>query len=104
MHVKLGDTVKVLRGKDRGTVAKILKVLPKEETVLVEGVNIVTKAVKPSETNRQGGYTRFESPIHASKVMVVDSEGKPTRVAHKVINGKKVRVSKKSGTTIEESR
>ncbi len=104
MHVKTGDTVKVLRGKDRGTVAKILKVLPNKETVLVEGVNIVTKAVKPTETNRTGGFTKFESPIHASKVMVVDSEGKATRIAHKEINGKKVRVSKKSGVTIEESR
>ncbi len=104
MHVKTGDTVKVLRGKDRGTIAKVLKVLPKDETVLVEGVNIVTKAVKPTETNRQGGFTRFESPIHASKVMIVDSEGKPTRVGSKEINGKKVRVSKKSGVTIEESR
>lgn len=104
MHVKTGDTVKVLRGKDRGTIAKVLKVLPKDETVLVEGVNIVTKAVKPTETNRQGGFSRFESPIHASKVMIVDSEGKPTRVGSKEINGKKVRVSKKSGVTIEESR
>jgi large subunit ribosomal protein L24 len=104
MHVKTGDTVKVLRGKDRGTVAKILKVLPSKETVLVEGVNIVTKAVKPTETNRTGGFTKFESPIHVSKVMIVDSEGKATRIAHKEINGKKVRVSKKSNVTIEESR
>jgi large subunit ribosomal protein L24 len=104
MHVKTGDTVKVLRGKDRGTQGKVLKVLPKSSEVLVENVNIVTKAVKPSEENRQGGFTRFEAPIHASKVQVVDSEGKATRLSSKVVNGKKVRVSKKSGVTIEESR
>jgi large subunit ribosomal protein L24 len=104
MHVKVGDTVKVLRGKDRGTQGKVLKVLPKSSEVLVEQVNIVTKAIKPTEENRQGGFSRFEAPIHASKVMLVDSEGKPTRVGSKVVNGKKVRVSKKSGVTIEESR
>jgi large subunit ribosomal protein L24 len=104
MHVKVGDTVKVLRGKDRGSQGKVLKVLPKAGEVLVENVNVVTKAVKPTEENRQGGFAKFEAPIHASKVMLVDSEGKATRVAHKVVNGKKVRVSKKSGVTIEESR
>jgi large subunit ribosomal protein L24 len=104
MHVKVGDTVKVLRGKDRGTQGKVLKVLPKAGEVLVERVNIVKKAVKPTEANRQGGFSEFEAPIHASKVMLVDSEGKATRVASKVVNGKKVRVSKKSGVTIEESR
>ncbi|MFN3266876.1 MAG: 50S ribosomal protein L24 [Deinococcales bacterium] len=104
MHVKTGDTVKVLRGKDRGSKGKVLKVLPKSSEVLVEGVNIAIKAVKPSEENRQGGFIRFEAPIHSSKVQLVDSEGKATRVGSKVVNGKKVRISKKSGVTIEESR
>jgi large subunit ribosomal protein L24 len=104
MHVKTGDNVKVLRGKNKGVTGKVLRILVKEGSVIVEGVNMVKKAIRPSEENRQGGFQNFEAPIHASKVMLVDADGNATRTGQKVVNGKKVRYSKKSGNVIEESR
>ncbi len=103
MHVKRGDTVVVIAGKDKGKKGKILMAMPKAERVIVEGVNMVTKHQKPSAKVQQGGIVHQEGTIHVSNVMLWDAKAKaPTRVGYKVLeNGKKVRVSKKSGETIE---
>ena len=93
-RIKKGDTVMVISGDKKGTRAKVLSVDPGKETVIVEGVNVVTKHVRPSQMNPQGGRLRVERPIHISKVMPIDAKaGKPTRVGYKVVKGKKVRVS-----------
>ena len=103
MHVKKGDTVVVISGKDKGKKGKILQAIPKAERVIVEGVNMQTKHQKPSAKVQQGGIIHQEGPVHASNVMLWDSKAKaPTRVGYKVLeNGKKVRISIKSGETIE---
>lgn len=102
MHVKKGDKVKVITGKDKGKVGVILAAYPKQERVLVEGVNIVKKHVKPNQLNPQGGIVSQEAPIHVSNVMLIDPKsGEPTRVGYKIENGKKVRVAKKSGAVID---
>ncbi|MBS4762394.1 50S ribosomal protein L24 [Carnobacteriaceae bacterium zg-ZUI252] len=101
MHVKTGDKVKVLAGKDKGKEGVITKAFPKKDRVIVEGVNIVKKHTKPSNTNPNGGIVEKEAPIHVSNVMLIDpSTNQPTRVGYKVVDGKKVRVSKKTGETI----
>lgn len=107
VHVKKGDTVYVLNGKDGGKKGKVLSVVPasdpSDNKVLVEGVNIVTKHVKPRQGMRQGGLVHQESPINASKVMLVCSKcGVPTKVGRKVLeSGAKARVCKKCGETID---
>ncbi|SHJ95485.1 large subunit ribosomal protein L24 [Geosporobacter subterraneus DSM 17957] len=103
MHVKKGDTVVVISGKDKGKKGKVLQAMPKENRVIVEGVNMLTKHQKPSAKVQQGGIIHQEGPVHASNVMLWDAKAKaPTRVGYKVLeNGTKVRVSKKSGETIE---
>lgn len=98
MRVKKGDTVVVISGKDKGKKGLVLNVDNKKERILVEGINIVTKHNKPSATNPQGGITTKEAPIHISNVMPFDPEtGKGVRVRYEVKDGKKVRVSAKSG-------
>ena len=101
MRVKKGDTVVVIAGKDKGKKGTIVKVMPKANRVLVEGVNVITKHQKPSAMNPQGGIINKEAPIHISNVMPLDPEtGKGTRVRFEVKDGKKVRVSVKSGKEI----
>lgn len=103
MHVKKGDTVKVITGKDKGKQGVILEALPKKDRVIVEGVNIVKKHAKPSQDNPQGGIINKEAAIHVSNVMPVDPKtGEPTRVGYKEVNGKKVRVAKKSGELLDK--
>ncbi|MDQ1143266.1 MAG: 50S ribosomal protein L24 [Bacillus sp. (in: firmicutes)] len=102
MHVKKGDKVKVISGKDKGKTGVILAAYPKESRVLVEGVNIVKKHAKPSQANPQGGILSFEAPIHVSNVMPIDPKsGNPTRVGYKTVDGKKVRVAK-SGEVLDK--
>lgn len=103
MHVKKGDTVVVISGKDKGKKGKVLEALPKKNRVIVEGVNMLTKHQKPNAKVQQGGIIHQEGAIHVSNVMLWDAKAKaPTRVGYKVLeNGKKVRVSRKSGETIE---
>jgi len=99
--IKSGDTVRVMSGKDRGKTGTVLKVIRDKDRVLVEGVNIVTKRVKPTAENPQGGLVEKEAPIHISNVMLVDpKKGVPTRVGYKIKDGKKVRYSKKTGEEI----
>lgn len=103
MHIKKDDTVIVISGKDKGKKGKVLKAMPKENRVIVEGVNMVTKHQKPNAKAQTGGIVHIEAPIHASNVMIYDSKVKAgTRVKKQVLdNGKKVRVSVKSGETLD---
>ena len=101
MKVKRGDTVVVISGKEKGKRGEVQQVLPKENRVVVEGVNERTRHAPPSQNNQQGLYT-FDAPIHASNVMVVDSTGEPTRVGYRFTDsGEKLRVSRKSGRDID---
>lgn len=101
MHVKTGDKVKVLSGKDKGKEGKILAVFPKKDRILVEGVNIVKKHQKPSQDNPQGGIFDQEASIHVSNVLPIDPKtGEPTRVGYEERDGKKVRIAKKSGEVL----
>ena len=103
MHVKTGDKVMVITGKDKGKTGVILASFPKKNRVLVEGVNIVKKHSKPSQVNPQGGIINQEAPIHVSNVMPIDPKtGEPTRVGIKVENGNKVRYAKKSGEVLDK--
>ena len=99
LHVKKGDTVVILSGKDAGKQGKILEVSPKEQKVIVEGLNMVTKHVRPRKQGETGGIVKAEGALYACKVMPVCPKcGKPTRVAHKILeDGTKVRVCKKCG-------
>ena len=101
VHVKTGDTVMIISGKDRGKSGKVLAVSPDEGKVLVEGLNMVTKHVKPRRQGEQGGIVKAEGALYACKVMPVCSKcGKAVRVGHVVKDGKKVRVCKKCGAEI----
>lgn len=99
MHVVKEDSVKILSGKYRGKTGKVLKVFPRENRVIVEGVNIIKRHTKPSQKNQQGGIIEKEATVNASNVMVIDPKtSEPTRVGYKYLeDGSKVRISKKSG-------
>jgi large subunit ribosomal protein L24 len=103
MHVKKGDTVIVIAGKDNGKQGVVLEAFPKKSRVLVEGVNLVKKHAKPSQDNPQGGILNQEAAIHSSNVMHIDPKsGERTRVGFKEENGKKVRVAKRSGEALDK--
>ena len=103
LHVKTGDEVVVINGKNRGKRGKVMQVSPKERKVIVEGVNVVTKHVKPRQMGEPGGLIKAESALYADKVQLICPKcGKPTRVGHDVDkNGKKVRVCKKCNAQFE---
>ena len=103
LKIKKGDTVKVIAGKDKDKEGKVLEVDVQNHTVLVEGINMVSKSQKPSAKNPQGGIVKMEAPIHISNLNVVDPKtGKPTRIGRrKNDEGKLVRVAKKSGEEIK---
>lgn len=98
MNFKVGDKVVVIAGKDKGKEGKIIKTLKNDNKVVVEGINMVTKHVKPSAQNENGGIIKVEAPIHVSNVMIIDPKTKKrTRIAHEIDeNGKKHRISVKS--------
>ena len=101
MNIKKDDKVVVLSGKDKGKQGKILVSDPKAAKVIVEGVNVATKHQKPRKQGEEGGIIKVETPIYASKVQLVCPKcGKGTRVGHKIVDGKKVRVCKKCGAEI----
>ena len=104
MKVKKGDTVVVIAGKDKGAKGKVIQSYPTRDRVLVEGVNRIKKHTRVSQTQRgaqSGGIVTQEAPIHVSNVMVVDSDGKPTRVGKKTTDdGKRVRISRRNGKEI----
>ena len=102
MHIKKGDTVYVLAGEDKGKTGRVLAVQREKDRAIVEGVNMVTKATKPSAQHPQGGLIKKEAPIHISNLNLVDPKtGKPTRIAIKRVDGKAVRISKKSHQEIK---
>ena len=100
MKIKKGDTVKVIAGKDKDKEGKVIAVNKKDNKVLVEGVNMLTKHTKPSAANQNGGIIHQEGPIAASNVMYLH-KGKATRVGFKMDGDKKVRVAKSTGEVID---
>ncbi len=102
-RIRKNDSVIVIAGKDKGKVGRVIRVLPEEGRVYVEKVNIVKRHTRPSQKNPQGGIVEKEMSIHLSNVMPLDPKtGKGTRVGNKILaDGSKVRVSKKSGETLE---
>ncbi len=100
MKIKKGDTVRVIAGADKDKEGKVIAVNHKKGTVIVEGVNMITKHTKPSMANQQGGIIHQEAPIDASNVMYV-TEGKVSRIGFKMEGDKKVRVAKATGKVID---
>ena len=101
MHIKKGDVVKVIAGKYKGKEGRILKVFLKTNRVIIEGVNLVKRATRPSQQNPQGGIIEKEAAIHASNVMLV-ANGKPSRVGTRILkDGSKIRYAKRTGETVE---
>lgn len=102
LHIKKGDTVYVLAGEDRGKTGRVLSVEPAKARAIVEGINMVTKATKPSAQHPQGGLVKKEAPIHISNINLADPKsGKPTRIGVKRENGKVIRIAKKSNQEIK---
>lgn len=101
--IKKGDYVVVITGKDKGKKGNVLRVIPKENRVVVEGVAVVKRHVRPSQVDPEGGIRTFEAPIHISNVAHLDpKDNVPTRVGFKTLkDGKKVRVARKSGEVID---
>jgi large subunit ribosomal protein L24 len=103
MHVKKGDTVQVITGRDKGKVGEILRTLPKQSAVIVKGINIKTKHVKPQQEGETGQIVTFEAPIHSSNVMLYSTKQKvASRICYTVTDdGRKVRMLKKTGEIID---
>lgn len=106
MKLKKGDTVQVITGPYKGTVAEITKVFPSDDKVIVEGVNIAKKHLKPSQDNPDGGIIDIEMPIHVSNVMAYDSKAKvASKISYELDSeGKKVRIFKKTGTPVDKKK
>lgn len=105
MRLRKGDRVYIVSGKDKGKEGSILRRDPAKDLIVVENVNIVTKSMRPTQKNPQGGLVKMEAPMHASKAMLVCPNcGKPTRVSRAFLdNGKKVRVCKKCGEIVDKA-
>ena len=105
LHIKKGDTVLVLSGKDKGQKGKVIQALPKKDKVIVEGKNKVKRHTKPNQKAPQGGIITKEAPLHVSKVMLIcPACKKATRIAKKEVNGKMVRACKKCGEVIDQTK
>jgi len=98
--IRKGDRVVVLAGRDKGRQGQVLKVFPKDERVVVEGLNIVHRHTRPSQGDPQGGIKNKEAPLHVSNVALVDSKGKATRVGFRMEGDKKVRFAKTTGEVV----
>ena len=98
--IKKGDKVVVLTGKDKGRTGKVMQVLPTENRVVVQGVNMVQRHTRPTQADPQGGIKHKEASLHLSNVAIVDANGKATRVGFKVEGDKKVRFAKSTGDVI----
>ena len=99
--IRKGDQVVVLSGKDKGRTGIVVRVLPKDGKVVVDGVNVAARHRKPNQANPQGGIDRSPAPMAISKVAVAGKDGKPTRVRFEEKDGRKVRVAVKTGETID---
>ena len=105
MKIRVGDKVQVIAGKDKGKQGEVLQVLLKENRVIVEGVNVVTKHVKPSQMDPEGGIVTREAPIHVSNVAIFDPKSKQIeKVKYAIVDGKKVRMTKKTGTNLDSKK
>ena len=103
MKIKKGDKVKIISGKSKGKIAPVLKVLSDVNMVIVEGVNVAKKHVKPGNVSKEGGIVSIEKPIDVSNVMYFDEKtNTTTRLGYKVIKGKKYRISKKTGEVLDK--
>src|SRR5690554_7363701 len=103
MFIKKGDTVKVIAGNSKGKIGKVLHVDKKANRVIVEGVNIVSRHTRPSNSHPDGGIIKKEAPIHISNVKYVETKTNvPTRLGKKIVDGKKVRYAKKSGNVLDK--
>ena len=101
MRLKKDDTVKIIAGKDKGVIGKIIKVDPENERVYVQGANMVSKTMKKKNQQDQGGITKVEAPIHVSNVAIVVGKGETSKLGYKIdANGNKVRYAKKTGEVI----
>jgi large subunit ribosomal protein L24 len=101
IHVRTGDRVRVIRGNFAGQEGTVLRVLTKENRVVVEGVNMRKRHMRPSQANPEGGIVTFEAPIHASNVMLLDTDGEPTRVRQRIdADGTKERIAVRSGNPV----
>ena len=98
--IKKGDRVVLLTGKDKGKTGQITQVMPKEDRVLVSGLNLVKRHTKPTQADPQGGIKHKEAALHVSNVAIVDSKGKATRVGFRTEGDKKVRFAKTTGEVI----
>lgn len=103
LHVKRGDTVMVISGKDKGKTGKVIAVIPKKGKLIIEGINKIKRHTKPQGMGRAGEIIEKEAPIFSSKVMLFDTtKNKPTRIGHKILSsGKKVRISRLTGEQID---
>ena len=99
--IKKGDRVVLLTGRDKGRQGEVTQVFPKEERLIVQGLNLVKRHTRPSQTDPQGGIKTKEAPVHISNVAYVNRDGQPTRVGFRVEGDKKVRYAKKSGEVID---
>jgi large subunit ribosomal protein L24 len=104
-HVRRGDTVIVVAGKERGKRGRVLRVIPGKDRVVVERINMIKKHQRPTQTVRQGGIIEREGSIHLSNVMLIDpASGRPTRIGRRELgDGKRVRVARKSGEIIDKA-
>lgn len=101
LKIKKGDQVVILSGDDKGKTGEVVKAMPSEGKVVVQGINLVKRHTKPSQTN-PGGIVTKEAPINVSNVALMNKDGKATRVGYKIVDGKKVRVARKSGEVIDK--
>lgn len=103
MFIKKGDTVLVIAGDSKGKTGTVLQVLKKQDRVVVEGVNIISRHTRPSNSQPDGGIIKKEAPIHISNVQYVEKKtNAPTKIGYKVVDGKKVRYAKKSGNVLDK--
>lgn len=102
MKIRKGDNIQVISGKDKGKTGKVLKAFPSLDKIIVDGVNVKKRHQKPTKANQHGQVIDKTLPVHVSNVMLIDPKTKkPTRVKYKVIDGKKTRITQKSGTKLE---
>ena len=103
MNLKIGDKVIIISGKDKGKEGKVLKIIRENQRILIEGINIIKKHVKPNANNEQGGIVEQEASIHISNVMIIDPKTKKrTKIGHSIDkDNKKIRIAKKSGQKLD---
>lgn len=101
-RIRKNDMVQVMAGKDKGKTGEVLQVFPKKNRATVRGLNMVKRHLKPNQQRQQGGIVEKEAPLHLSNVMPLDPEdGRPTRVGSRIAEGKKVRVSRRTGKVLD---